>query len=109
MKLNAQLAVLSACNTGKGKLLGGEGVLSLSRGFFYAGVPSVIMTLWAVEDRSGADLMTSFYKYLAEGKTKDEALRLAKVDYLKSSDQMRSHPHFWAAYMSIGNTTLLPV
>lgn len=107
MKLNAQLAVLSACNTGKGKLLGGEGVLSLSRGFFYAGVPSVIMTLWAVEDRSGADLMTSFYKYLAEGKTKDEALRLAKIDYLKSSDQMRSHPHFWAAYMSIGNTTPL--
>jgi len=104
MKLNAQLAVLSACNTGKGKLLGGEGVLSLSRGFFYAGVPSVIMTLWAVEDRSGADLMTSFYKYLADGKPKNEALRLAKIDYLKSSDQMRSHPHFWAAYMSIGNT-----
>jgi CHAT domain-containing protein/tetratricopeptide (TPR) repeat protein len=104
MKLNAQLAVLSACNTGKGKLIGGEGILSLSRGFFYAGVPSVIMTLWAVEDRSGADLMTSFYKYLSDGKAKNEALRLAKMDYLKSSDQMRAHPHFWAAYMSIGNT-----
>lgn len=104
MQLNAQLAVLSACNTGKGKLLGGEGVLSLSRGFFYAGVPSVIMTLWAVEDRSGADLMTSFYHYLSEGKSKNEALQLAKLDYLKSSDQMRAHPHFWAAYLSIGNT-----
>lgn len=104
MQLDAQLAVLSACNTGKGKLFSGEGILSLSRGFFYAGVPSVIMTLWAVEDRSGADLMTSFYKYLKEGKTKNEALRLAKIDYLQSSDQVRAHPHFWAAYLSIGNT-----
>lgn len=107
MQLNAQLAVLSACNTGKGKLINGEGILSLSRGFFYAGVPSVIMTLWAVEDRSGADLMTSFYKYLSEGKAKDDALRLAKLDYLRSSDQIRSHPHFWAAYLSIGNTVPL--
>lgn len=107
MQLNAQLAVLSACNTGKGKLVNGEGILSLSRGFFYAGVPSVIMTLWAVEDRSGADLMTSFYKNLSDGKTKDAALRLAKLDYLKASDQMRSHPHFWAAYLSIGNTSPL--
>ena len=104
MQLKAQLAVLSACNTGRGKLVSGEGILSLSRGFFYAGVPSIIMTLWAVEDRSGADLMTSFYHYLSEGKAKNEALRLAKLDYLKSSDQIRSHPHFWAAYLSIGNT-----
>jgi CHAT domain-containing protein len=103
MQLNADLAVLSACNTGTGKLERGEGIMSLSRGFFYAGVPSIIMTSWAVEDNSGVDLMTSFYKYLADGKAKNEALRLAKLDYLSSSDQLKSHPHFWAAYMNIGD------
>ncbi|NVO20054.1 MAG: CHAT domain-containing protein [Bacteroidetes bacterium] len=103
MQLNADLAVLSACNTGTGKLERGEGIMSLARGFFYAGVPSIIMTSWAVEDNSGVDLMTSFYKYLAEGKAKNEALRLAKLDYLENSDQLKSHPHFWAAYMNIGD------
>ncbi|MBK7174075.1 MAG: CHAT domain-containing protein [Bacteroidales bacterium] len=103
IQLNADLAVLSACNTGTGKLEQGEGIMSLSRGFFYAGVPSIIMTSWAVEDQSGAELMSSFYKYLAEGKPKNEALRLAKLDYLETSDQLKSHPHFWAAYMNIGD------
>jgi CHAT domain-containing protein len=103
IQLNADLAVLSACNTGTGKLERGEGIMSLSRGFFYAGVPSIIMTSWAVEDNSGVDLMTSFYKYLSEGKPKNQALRLAKLDYLENSDQLKSHPHFWAAYMNIGD------
>ena len=103
MQLNADLAVLSACNTGTGKLERGEGIMSLARGFFYAGVPSIIMTSWAVEDNSGVDLMTSFYKYLSEGKPKNEALRMAKLDYLETSDQLKSHPHFWAAYMNIGD------
>jgi len=103
MQLNADLAVLSACNTGTGKLEQGEGIMSLSRGFFYAGVPSIIMTAWAVEDLSGSELMTSFYKYLSEGKPKNEALRLAKIDYLENSDQLKAHPHYWAAYMNIGD------
>lgn len=103
MQLNADLAVLSACNTGTGKLEQGEGIMSLSRGFFYAGVPSIIMTSWAVEDQSGSELMTAFYKYLAQGKPKNEALRLAKIEYLENADQLKSHPHFWAAYMNIGD------
>ncbi len=103
MQLNADLAVLSACNTGTGKMERGEGIMSLARGFFYAGVPSIIMTSWAVEDNSGVDLMTSFYKYLAEGKPKNEALQLAKLEYLENADQLKSHPHFWAAYMNIGD------
>jgi CHAT domain-containing protein len=105
MQLNADLAVLSACNTGTGKLEQGEGIMSLSRGFFYAGVPSIVMTSWAVEDQSGAELMSSFYKYLAEGKAKNEALRLAKIDYLDNADQLKAHPHFWAAYMNIGDVS----
>lgn len=105
--LNAQLAVLSACNTGTGKLQRGEGIMSLARGFFYAGVPSIVMTLWSVEDYSGVELMTSFYSALAEGKTKDEALQQAKLNYLQNSDQLKAHPHFWAAYVEIGDTTPL--
>jgi CHAT domain-containing protein len=107
MDLNAQLAVLSACNTGTGMLQQGEGIMSLARGFFYAGVPSIVMTLWSVEDYSGVELMTSFYSGLAEGKTKDEALRQAKLNYLQNSDQLKAHPHFWAAYVNIGDTTPL--
>jgi CHAT domain-containing protein len=107
MDLNAQLAVLSACNTGAGKLQRGEGVMSLARGFFYAGVPSIVMTLWSVEDYSGVELMTSFYSVLAKGKTKDEALRQAKLNYLQNSDQLKAHPHFWAAYVNIGDTSPL--
>jgi len=107
MDLNAQLAVLSACNTGAGVLQRGEGIMSLARGFFYAGVPSIVMTLWSVEDFSGVELMTSFYTSLAEGKTKDVALQQAKLNYLLNSDQLKAHPHFWAAYVNIGETTPL--
>lgn len=105
MELHAELAVLSACNTGTGLLMKGEGIMSLARGFFYAGVPSIVMTLWSVEDYSGVELMTSFYSALAEGKTKDEALQYAKLSYLRSTDQLKAHPHFWAAFVSIGDTT----
>ena len=102
MNLNARMAVLSACNTGYGKLQKGEGIMSLARGFIYAGVPSIIMTLWAVEDKSGSELMTRFYKFLSEGDAIDEALRKAKLEYLSTADQLRSHPYLWASYVSIG-------
>jgi CHAT domain-containing protein len=103
MKLNARLAVLSACETGSGKLQGGEGVMSMARGFIYAGCPSVIMTLWQVEDKSGVKIMDDFYRYLSKGKRKDEALRMAKLNHLKNSDPLTAHPHFWLGYVSIGN------
>ncbi|MFC2107655.1 CHAT domain-containing protein [Bacteroidota bacterium] len=101
--LNAQLAILSACNTGFGKLHKGEGVMSLARGFFYAGVPSVVMTLWAVLDRSGAQLMKNFYFYLEKGEDIDIALQKAKIQYLQGSDEITSHPYLWSAYVSLGD------
>jgi len=104
MDLNARMAVLSACNTGYGRLQKGEGIMSLARGFIYAGVPSIIMTLWAVEDQSGSELMTRFYKFLSEGDDIDEALRKAKLEYLLTADQLRAHPYLWASYVSIGKT-----
>jgi len=107
LKLNARLTVLSACNTGSGTLRKGEGVMSLARGFIYAGCPSVIMTLWEVEDNSGTKIMSSFYKFLKKGKPKDEALRLAKLEYLSEANPRLSHPHCWLGYVNIGNNSPL--
>lgn len=103
MKLNARLAVLSACETGTGKLQRGEGVMSMARGFIYAGCPSIVMTLWQVEDKSGVKIMDDFYYYLSKGKRKDIALRMAKLNHLNNSDPLTSHPHFWLGYVNIGN------
>jgi len=103
MKFKSRMAVLSACNTGNGKLVKGEGIMSMARAFIYAGCPSVVMTLWEVEDKSGVELMSSFYKYLHEGRDKDHALQQAKIDYIKSADPLKAHPYFWSAYVSIGD------
>lgn len=102
MRLNADLVVLSACNTGMGKLSKGEGLISLGRGFMYAGVPTLVMTLWSIDDKSGSQLMTKFYEYLDKGNSEAEALRLAKIDFLKKADPMKAHPYFWAGYVSVG-------
>lgn len=103
MKLNARLAVLSACETGTGMLQKGEGVMSMARAFIYAGCPSIVMTLWQVEDKSGVNIMEDFYYYLSKGKKKDVALRMAKLNHLESSDPLTSHPHYWLGYVNIGN------
>ena len=107
MKLKARLAVLSACQTGSGKLQKGEGVMSLARGFIYAGCPSIVMTLWQVEDQSGTGIMSNFYHFLANGKRKDVALRMAKLKHLDSADPLTAHPHYWLGYVHIGNAEAL--
>lgn len=81
--------------------------MSLARGFFYAGCPSIIMSLWEVEDQSGTQIMTSFYKNLKKGKDKDESLRLAKLEYLESVSSRRAHPHYWLGFVSIGDNSAL--
>ncbi|MGQ7869246.1 CHAT domain-containing protein [Sunxiuqinia sp. sy24] len=103
MDLKARMAVLSACNTGSGKLQKGEGVMSLARGFLYAGCPSIVMTLWEVEDESGAHIMKDFYRFLSKGKSKDEALRSAKLAHIKNADPLKAHPHYWLGYVVVGN------
>jgi len=104
IELSARMAVLSACNTGYGKLRKGEGVMSLARGFIFAGVPSIIMTLWAVEDQSGSILMSKFYENLVDGQDIDAALRESKLQYLQTADQLSAHPYLWSGYVSIGST-----
>ncbi len=103
LNLKAKLAVLSACNTGYGKTIQGEGVLNLARGFTYAGCPSVVMSLWNANDRSSAEIMSSFYKHLSIGKNKSVALRQAKLDYLKQADVIKSHPYLWAQFVATGD------
>ncbi|PKP27635.1 MAG: hypothetical protein CVU06_01455 [Bacteroidetes bacterium HGW-Bacteroidetes-22] len=102
LDLSARLAVLSSCNTGSGRLVSGEGVMSLARGFLYAGVPSVVMTLWEAEDDVATGMMPSFYENLKQGQEIDQALHNAKLDYLASADRLRSHPYFWSSYVMIG-------
>jgi CHAT domain-containing protein/Tfp pilus assembly protein PilF len=104
LSLNARLAVLSGCNTGTGKLLQGEGVFNLARGFIYAGVPSIVMTLWEIEDNPGAEIMTAFYTNLKDGMPTDEALWKAKLHYLENSDILNAHPYFWSTFVSIGKS-----
>lgn len=103
LDLNAELAVLSACKTGIGRLRKGEGMMSLARGFLYAGVPGIIMTLWAVEDIASANIISDFYRNLNKGEAKDVALRNAKLTFLENADQFTAHPYFWAAYVQIGD------
>jgi CHAT domain-containing protein/tetratricopeptide (TPR) repeat protein len=102
LKVNARLVTLSACSTGLGKLYDGEGIVGLTRAFLYAGADSVIVSLWNVNDYGTADLMKGFYKNLAHGMTKDEALRKAKVAMLKGHGKWR-HPYFWAPFVLIGD------
>jgi CHAT domain-containing protein len=97
MNLPAEMVVLSACETGLGKLTKGEGLVSLTRGFMYAGAARVVVSLWSVSDRATAELMTKFYrKVLVEGLRPAAALRAAQVEMWKS--ERWAPPYYWAAF-----------
>jgi len=102
-KLTASLIVLSACNTGVGEIVRGEGVFNIARAFIQAGVKDIILTQWSVADQSSAFLMNRFYYYLSEGFEVDVALQHAKIDFLKNGDPVKAHPFYWAGYVAIGN------
>lgn len=104
LNLSSDLAVLSACDTGNGKFEKGDGVMSMSRAFTYAGVSSTLTSLWKVPDRETAIIMKNFYKYLKLGNPKDEALKKAKLDYLNSQeDKILKAPFYWAGFIISGN------
>lgn len=102
LKLNSDLVTLSACRTGLGKVVGGEGVLGLTRAFLYAGSRSVVASLWNVNDTATAELMKSFYANLKKGESKDEALRQAKLTLLKGKQANWRHPYYWAPFVLVG-------
>jgi len=101
LDIRAELVVLSACETGLGKQVRGEGVLGLPRAFFYAGSPRVVVSLWSVSDRSTAVLMSAFYRHLEQhGQSPAEALARAKVE-LRSKPEF-AHPFHWAPFELMG-------
>jgi CHAT domain-containing protein len=107
MDLNAMMVVLSACRSGDGILQKGEGIMSLARGFLYAGCSSIIMTLWNVEDKTGLEIMNHFYHNIKKGKSKNIALRLAKLNYLANAAPPKTHPYYWAGYLQIGEQSAI--
>ena len=124
LDLHADLVALSACETGLGALKRGEGVIGLTRAFMYAGTPSVLVSLWSVDDHSTSVLMTEFYRHLNAGVHKAEALRQAKLTVIEQqregtsvkrsvvfwSDQQddrlislsHAHPFYWAPFVLSG-------
>ena len=97
LKLNSDLVVLSACQTALGKEIKGEGLIGLTRGFMYAGAPRVVASLWRIDDRASADVMTRFYSaMLKDGQRPAAALRAAQTAMLR--DKRWQSPHYWAAF-----------
>ncbi|HSE42128.1 MAG TPA: CHAT domain-containing protein, partial [Acidobacteriota bacterium] len=107
LNLNAQLVVLSACQSGLGKLVSGEGMISLMRAFFYAGAKNVVVSLWNVDDRSTSDLMKGFYVHMKNGKSQSESLRQAKLDMIRTAKSGSGYaaykdPYYWAPFVLVG-------
>ncbi|WP_265554662.1 CHAT domain-containing protein [Trichlorobacter lovleyi] len=120
LKINSDLAVLSACDTGNGKYYTGEGVMGLSRGFLLAGSKSVLATLWPIDSNVTVSFMTSFYSHLKSGKSKSESLRQTQLEFMKNgligssafrglkvveskkTKNLGSHPYYWAAFILTG-------
>lgn len=101
LKLNADMVVLSACETGLGKEIKGEGIVGMTRAFLYAGTSSVVTSLWKVSDTSTPNLMIDFYRRLtSQGLSKAEALRAAKLATLKKNNLR--HPYYWAPFILTG-------
>jgi CHAT domain-containing protein/Tfp pilus assembly protein PilF len=114
VRLDADLVVLSACESGLGKEMGGEGLIGLTRAFQYAGARSVMASLWKISDRTTAELMVRFYKHLKDGMAKDEALRAAQRELIQGPIRVRnekggeeeidaSAPYYWAAFQIYGD------
>ncbi|MGV8057921.1 MAG: CHAT domain-containing protein [Smithellaceae bacterium] len=120
MKLNSDLTVLSACDTGSGKYYTGEGIMGLSRGFLLAGSRSVLASLWPIDSQATVRFMLSFYKHLQAGKSKSESLRLTQLAFIEAANKegssvrglkvtgkntpiaKLSHPYYWAPFVLTG-------
>jgi len=97
----ADLVTLSACQTNVGQVSQGDEVVGLNRALIYAGSPTILASLWSVDDAATGELMLSFYKHLKEGKSKAEALRAAQVEML--GQEAYAHPYYWAPFVLTGD------
>ncbi|MBT0606773.1 CHAT domain-containing protein [Aequorivita echinoideorum] len=105
INLSSNLAILTACETGKPTYQAGEGMISLSHAFNYAGSESILTSLWEIDEQSSAKIVKLFYENLADGMPKDEALRKAKLDYIATAQGRTSAPQYWAGLVLIGDTS----
>jgi CHAT domain-containing protein/tetratricopeptide (TPR) repeat protein len=101
LNLNADLVVLSACETGLGQVAKGEGIIGLTRGFLYAGAANLLVSLWQVSDATTADLMVDFYDKMLGGMSKPEALREAKLQMIRRHAEY-AKPYYWAPFILVG-------
>ncbi len=100
---HCELVALSGCETGLALSGGGDEQLGLARAFLAAGAPSLVISLWSVEDTSTNELMQHFYQHLLQGESKVQALRSAQCNLLQQTDSMYAHPYFWAAFRLVGD------
>lgn len=98
--LNSEFIMLNSCSSGSGNYIQGSGIMGISRALRYAGAKSLALNLWSVNDKIASEFATDLYSYLNEGHTKSESIRMAKLNQLRSAN---ANPHFWGAYMMIGN------
>ncbi|WP_282079893.1 CHAT domain-containing protein [Aquimarina algiphila] len=103
LDIPAELTVLSACNTGTGKIAKGEGIMSLGNAFQYAGTKSLLLTNWEVSDKTTPEVMKYFYRNLKEGMNKGKALQQAKLQYIAAADINRTAPFYWGAFYLVGD------
>lgn len=103
--LTSNLAILTACETGKPSYQSGEGMISLAHAFNYAGSESILTSLWKIDEQSSAQIVSYFYDHLNEGMAKDKALRSAKLAYLATAEGRTLQPNYWAGLVLIGDTT----
>lgn len=109
MTINSRMVVLSACETGSGDTQEGEGIMSLTRGFHYAGTPQLIMSLWSAFDLPAVKIMEGFYRELANNAKLADALRTSKLEYLSQAKSSESSPGLWANYQLSGVNDYLPL
>lgn len=107
--LQTKLVVLDACKTNNGKTVMGEGVINLSRSFFYNGTKSVMASLWNVNEKSGNKIVTGFFDNIKKGNTKSKALQKAKHKYLKTHQNSEISPYYWASFVLTGNNSAIQI
>ena len=103
--LNSNLAILTACETGKPTYQSGEGMISLAHAFNYAGSESILTSLWKIDEQASTKIIGSFYKNIKKGWSQDKALQQAKLDYIASAEGRTIAPQYWAGLVLIGDTS----
>jgi len=103
LSINAQLIILSACETGAGKLFSGEGIVSIARSFSYAGAASILATRWSINDKTTNNFMGYFLDQVKLGNPKDASVRNATLKYLDNQNQQYAHPFYWSSFMIFGD------